>query len=84
MHPDLTRERRRAPPCFRLEGRTRIRARGGRVGVAVVTGAGQGLGRAIVTRLADDGHRIVAIDLDGKNSNTLPLPPWRLSLYDWK
>jgi Tol biopolymer transport system component len=27
---------------------------------------------------------IVVIDLDGKNSNTLPLPPWRLSLHDWK
>jgi len=38
------------------------------VGVAVVTGAGQGLGRAIVTRLADDGHRVVAIDIDGKKA----------------
>jgi NAD(P)-dependent dehydrogenase (short-subunit alcohol dehydrogenase family) len=34
------------------------------VGVAVVTGAGQGLGRAIAGRLADDGHHVVALDID--------------------
>ena len=35
------------------------------MGVALVTGAGRGLGRAIAGRLAQDGHRIVAVDLDG-------------------
>jgi 3-oxoacyl-[acyl-carrier protein] reductase len=31
---------------------------------AVVTGAGQGLGRAVAVRLAEDGYRIIAVDLD--------------------
>jgi NAD(P)-dependent dehydrogenase (short-subunit alcohol dehydrogenase family) len=35
------------------------------MGVAVVTGAGQGIGRAIVGRLAKDGHRVAVVDIDG-------------------
>src|SRR5690242_20556955 len=40
--------------------------RGGSVGrVAVVTGAGSGMGRAIGRRLAADGHRVAVLDRDG-------------------
>jgi 3-oxoacyl-[acyl-carrier protein] reductase len=35
------------------------------MGVALVTGAGRGLGRATAERLARDGFSIVAVDLDG-------------------
>lgn len=35
------------------------------MGSAVVTGAGQGLGRAIAERLARDGLQVVAVDIDG-------------------
>ena len=38
------------------------------MGVAVVTGAGRGLGRATAERLARDGHRVVAVDLDGDSA----------------
>lgn len=34
--------------------------------VAIVTGAAQGIGRAIMHRLLDDGWRVAAIDLPGK------------------
>ena len=33
--------------------------------VAVVTGAASGMGRAICSRLADQGHRVALLDLDG-------------------
>ncbi|MCU0311776.1 MAG: SDR family oxidoreductase [Acidimicrobiales bacterium] len=38
------------------------------MGIAVVTGAGQGLGRATAERLARDGHHVVALDLDGERA----------------
>ncbi len=34
-------------------------------GTAVVTGAGRGIGRAIATRLAQDGFTVLATDIDG-------------------
>lgn len=34
------------------------------MGIAVVTGAGQGLGRATAERLARDGHEVVVLDVD--------------------
>ena len=35
------------------------------MGSAVVTGAGRGIGRAIAGRLANDGHRVSVVDIDG-------------------
>jgi 3-oxoacyl-[acyl-carrier protein] reductase len=39
------------------------------VPVAIVTGAGRGIGRAIATTLAIDGFRLVAVDLDGESAD---------------
>ena len=35
---------------------------------AVVTGAGQGIGAAIVTKLASEGARVAALDLNQDNA----------------
>jgi NAD(P)-dependent dehydrogenase (short-subunit alcohol dehydrogenase family) len=35
------------------------------MGIAVITGAGRGLGKATAVRLAADGHQVIAVDLDG-------------------
>lgn len=51
---------------------------------AIVTGAGQGIGAAIVTRLAEDGARVAAIDLNQDNAqkviNGLDKPDLHLAL----
>jgi NAD(P)-dependent dehydrogenase (short-subunit alcohol dehydrogenase family) len=38
------------------------------VGIAVVTGAGRGLGRAIARQLADDGFEVVCADIDASTA----------------
>ena len=51
---------------------------------AIVTGAGQGIGAAIVTRLAQDGARVAAIDLNVESAqkviDILPNPDVHLAL----
>ncbi len=37
--------------------------------VALVTGAGQGIGEAIATRLHDDGFKVAVVDLNIDNAN---------------
>uniref|UniRef100_UPI000ADFBFF3 SDR family NAD(P)-dependent oxidoreductase n=1 Tax=Vulcanisaeta sp. JCM 14467 TaxID=1295370 RepID=UPI000ADFBFF3 len=39
--------------------------------VAIVTGAGQGIGRSIALRLARDGAIVVVTDITGKENETL-------------
>lgn len=39
-----------------------------------VTGAGQGLGKAIATRLIDDGYRVVAVDVQADRLKELTAP----------
>jgi 3-oxoacyl-[acyl-carrier protein] reductase len=38
------------------------------MGIAVITAAGRGLGRATAQRLARDGHHVIALDVDGDSA----------------
>jgi NAD(P)-dependent dehydrogenase (short-subunit alcohol dehydrogenase family) len=49
--------------------------------VAIVTGAGSGIGRAIAIRLAEDNFAAVVLDLDWRRHNPLRA---RLARADWK
>jgi 2-hydroxycyclohexanecarboxyl-CoA dehydrogenase len=48
--------------------------------VAVVTGAGSGIGRGVARQLAEDGHSVALIDLDADNAK---LAAEELSGYGW-
>ncbi|MGZ4703258.1 MAG: SDR family NAD(P)-dependent oxidoreductase [Acidimicrobiales bacterium] len=49
--------------------------------VALVTGAGSGMGRAITTRLADEGATVLAVDIDGDGlDETMAMAPSRVSV----
>jgi len=43
--------------------------------LALVTGGGAGIGRAVVTRLLDSGHQVLALDRDDHALNALPSHP---------
>ncbi|WP_282603019.1 SDR family oxidoreductase [Paracoccus sp. PARArs4] len=47
---------------------------------AIVTGAAQGIGRGIVTRLRQDGWRVAALDLDAEALAELPEDPHLLTV----
>jgi glucose 1-dehydrogenase len=49
--------------------------------VAVVTGAASGIGAATALRLAGEGARVVAADLDGQRLASLDLPPGQLRVH---
>ena len=57
------------------------------MGVAVITGAGRGLGKATAERLARDGHHVVAIDLDAAAAEATAIAvggDWRqCDVTDW-
>ncbi|MFE5393371.1 2,3-dihydro-2,3-dihydroxybenzoate dehydrogenase [Streptomyces sp. NPDC056568] len=56
--------------------------------LALVTGAGRGIGAAVVTALVDEGVRVVATDLDRAGVETLAarhgerVTPWQLDVTD--
>ncbi len=50
--------------------------------VAVVTGAAQGIGRAIALRLSRAGHRVAAYDVDEQGLETLASQVWLTGLLD--
>ena len=53
------------------------------MGLAIVTGAGRGIGRAVACQLYRDGHEIVAVDIDGAQAEqTAQLVDGRTAICD--